>query len=96
MTGPQHYRMAEELIANAANLDFPSDEYAQTLAESQVHATLALAAAAGVGRPSLAEGEAWQEVAGTARESMEQTSWYWFQRDLHWRTHRPGEKAGDD
>jgi hypothetical protein len=47
MTGPEHFREAERLIAQANSImdGFPSDAYAQTLAEAQVHATLALAAA---------------------------------------------------
>lgn len=47
MTGPEHYRDAETLIrkANSITDGFPGEEYAQTLAEAQVHATLALAAA---------------------------------------------------
>ncbi len=47
MTGPEHYRAAELLIKQANSImdGFPSDAYAQTLAEAQVHATLAHAAA---------------------------------------------------
>lgn len=42
MTGPEHYRRAEELLAT---LDLvPSDAETKVLAEAQVHATLALAA----------------------------------------------------
>ena len=47
MTGPEHYREAERLIKQANGImdGFPGDTYAQTVAEAQVHATLALAAA---------------------------------------------------
>ena len=47
MTGPEHYRRAERLIVQANRImdGFPGDAYAQTIAEAQVHATLALAAA---------------------------------------------------
>jgi hypothetical protein len=46
-TGPEHYREAERLIKQANSImdGFPSDQYAQTIAEAQVHATLANAAA---------------------------------------------------
>jgi hypothetical protein len=51
MTGMEHYRKAEQLIdqANGIMDGFPGDEYAQTLAEALVHATLSLAAATSVG-----------------------------------------------
>jgi hypothetical protein len=47
VTGPQHYKEAETLLDRAQNLIYGSDrEYGQAvLAEAQVHATLALAAA---------------------------------------------------
>jgi len=54
MTGPEHYKEAERLIELAESVDWQDGdpdrpnkaEYAQTaLAEAQVHATLALAAA---------------------------------------------------
>lgn len=43
MTGPEHYREAERLLAN---LDLcPREAEAKVIAEAQVHATLALTAA---------------------------------------------------
>lgn len=45
MTGPEHYRKAEELIGKAAKHGDGTDRQATTLAAAQVHATLALAAA---------------------------------------------------
>lgn len=50
MTGPEHYREAERLLADAARgADtgpvYFLDDAAPTLAAAQVHATLALAAA---------------------------------------------------
>jgi len=47
MSGPEHFREAERLIKQANSIPdgFPSDQYAQTIAEAQVHATLAHAAA---------------------------------------------------
>ncbi|POG47133.1 hypothetical protein BV881_12405 [Streptomyces sp. ZL-24] len=49
MTGPEHYREAERLIAESYAILRPHDEGPceadRSLAEAQVHATLALAAA---------------------------------------------------
>jgi hypothetical protein len=50
MTGPEHYREAERLITEAritpeGFTPNASQSYAQTIAEAQVHAVLALAAA---------------------------------------------------
>lgn len=43
MTGPQHYREAEQLLAQAAEAEVGSDIERYALAAAQVHATLALA-----------------------------------------------------
>ncbi|MFF9554544.1 hypothetical protein ACF1DY_01750 [Streptomyces albus] len=63
MTGPEHYREAERLLR---------DQYrtAQSIAEAQVHATLALAAATALvdetpRSDSHSEYRAWAEVAGS-------------------------------
>lgn len=45
MTGPEHYRAAEQLIEIAKNSQDAPIATAQLLAEAQIHATLALAAA---------------------------------------------------
>ena len=48
MTGPEHYREAEVLLAAAQNAPEgarPSGRYEDLVAEAQAHATLALAAA---------------------------------------------------
>ena len=78
MTGPEHYREAERLMKRADRImdGFPSEEYAQTIAVAQVHATLALAAATALGR----EGEgrtqpgkdkaAWFDVAAECRKAQ--------------------------
>ncbi|NUS76669.1 MAG: hypothetical protein HOV70_10780 [Streptomyces sp.] len=60
MTGPEHYREAERLIAESHAILRPHDEGPceadRSLAEAQVHATLALAAATalppGINSPS--------------------------------------------
>ena len=43
MTGPQHYRAAEDLLEAAGNGEAPGSD--RLLAAAQAHATLALAAA---------------------------------------------------
>jgi hypothetical protein len=96
MTGPEHYRMAERLLESTAASKSSSADSVHVLAEAQVHATLALAAATGVAWPSLAEGAAWQEADGTARHSTEHEDWYWFQRDRDGRIRHSEEKARDD
>lgn len=45
MTGAEHYRQAEKLLANADHADLGGDEERYYLAVAQVHATLAQAAA---------------------------------------------------
>jgi hypothetical protein len=69
-TGPEHYAEAERLIAmaRAADRDDLYGQYTQTqaamiLADAQVHAALAAAAAAALGTHT--EGRAWTDVAGT-------------------------------
>lgn len=85
MTGPEHYRTAEELIAGAMKHRFGNDGDWQKdperhhiadalIAEAQVHATLALAAATALCHPgddqTLPEdANAWVEAAGERRPS---------------------------
>lgn len=73
MTGPEHYREAERLMAEIRNTRAHNDETnpaaALLLAEAQVHATLANAAAiamsaAGEGGMSYIDFAAWDTVAG--------------------------------
>jgi hypothetical protein len=73
MTGPEHYREAERLVAEADTILRPHDEGPceadRVLAAAQVHATLALAAATALndaedGMP-IAEFQAWHSTAGT-------------------------------
>lgn len=49
MTGPEHYREAERLLAESQTITRPHEEghceADRSIAEAQVHATLALAAA---------------------------------------------------
>jgi hypothetical protein len=81
-TGPEHYEEAESLLGEVARhtnddgviYEVPAGDMAM-LAMAQVHATLALAAAIGVGMPIFVSGEAampiadsdaWVEVASQA------------------------------
>ncbi len=67
MTGPDHYRMAEELAAKAHEYlgqGEGQDTAAVWAAVAQIHATLALAAATAVGTTA-ADGRAWTAAAGT-------------------------------
>ena len=67
MTGPDHYRKAEELTAKAHDYlgrGEGQDSAAVWAAVAQIHATLALAAATALGTTA-ADGRAWTGVAGT-------------------------------
>jgi hypothetical protein len=70
MTGPEHYLEAERLIAMAreshhADLygNYTDAQAARILADAQVHATLAHAAATALS--SAADARAWTDAAGT-------------------------------
>ena len=67
MTGPDHYRRAEELAAEAHNYLGQGDGQvtaAVWAAVAQVHATLALAAATAVGTAGT-DNRAWIDAAAT-------------------------------
>ncbi len=85
MTGPEHYKEAERLIAIAAKLSMETVQHAKDngadagemqvmaahsanfLAEAQVHATLALAAAYAIpnaGQMPVEDCDAWEDAAG--------------------------------
>ena len=65
MTGPDHYRLAEELLTDRGVLD------EVLIGIAQVHATLALAAATALAGDSRnrAEADAWRQAAGTTMTS---------------------------
>jgi len=65
MTGPDHYRLAEELLADRGVLDDV------LVGVAQAHATLALAAATAMAGDfgSRAETDAWRQAAGTTTAS---------------------------
>jgi hypothetical protein len=74
MTGPEHYRQAEQILAEAENSapDANCDDVALLLKFAQVHATLALAAATALndypeGAP-IADIRAWRATAGTPED----------------------------
>ncbi len=58
-TGPDHYQLAEELLAHDGPLT------SEVLATAQVHAMLALAAATALVGGGRIEDDAWHEAAGT-------------------------------
>ena len=65
MTGPEHYRQAEELLDGLRGRDrgsVPGEDGIVT--EAQVHAILALAAATALGSDGM-ESRAWRQAAGT-------------------------------
>ncbi len=65
MTGPEHYLAAEDLLEPMAGRDrgtFPEED--RVVAEAQVHAVLALAAATALASDGL-DLRAWREAAGT-------------------------------
>lgn len=65
MTGPEHYLKAEQLLGMLFGLERGASPAGESfVAEAQVHATLAAAAATALGT-SPAEGRAWADVAGT-------------------------------
>jgi hypothetical protein len=65
MTGPEHYTEAERLIRGPYAND---TDAADSLAEAQVHATLALAAAtASAGGMSGTAAQAWDKATGVER-----------------------------
>ncbi|MGW4040431.1 hypothetical protein ACWEIM_29845 [Streptomyces sp. NPDC004778] len=80
MTGPEHYREAERLITESYAIIRPNDEGPceadRSLAEAQVHATLALAAATALidetpRSDSHSEYRAWSNVAGSPYQGPE-------------------------
>ena len=66
MTGPEHYQIAERLVASVSPRNLlPEDE--NKLAAAQVHATLALAAAtASAGRMPSKITQSWDKATGAA------------------------------
>jgi hypothetical protein len=83
MTGSEHYREAERLLAQATEREprEPGELTRQRtdLASAHVHATLALAAATALPEPPSASTSAlgptaWQRAAGGAQRASERTS----------------------
>ena len=66
MTGPDHYREAERLLAEMPRERLPHPDIAMIQQVAQVHATLALAAATALGR----EGE------GRTQPSKDRAAWF--------------------
>lgn len=71
MTGPEHYRKAEALLADAERYSRAGAGVGEMVSVAQVHATLALAAATGLTRERvlpLADYKAWSKAAGEKHE----------------------------
>jgi hypothetical protein len=70
MTGPEHYTQAEELLGFTENVERGTQTETSLLAEAQVHATLALAAAVAASGGLVTDGTmgptAWARAAGGA------------------------------
>lgn len=74
MTGPEHYKIAERLLAGGEKQVTPWGDRdwvppnPEAVARAQAHATLALAAAtAAAGRMWPATADAWDKTTGVAR-----------------------------
>ncbi len=74
MTGPEHYKLAEALLADVTRPDGTigsGEEGDTTIAAAQAHATLALAAATAANDPvrgmALADAREWDAAIGTDR-----------------------------
>ncbi|MGW2544627.1 hypothetical protein ACWC5I_28055 [Kitasatospora sp. NPDC001574] len=79
LTGPEHYRWAQERLLMAWAEDRTSENVLHLVAEAGVHATLALAAATALGSPAtngmdLADYDEWVQAASETRRPT---------RDLH-------------
>lgn len=71
MTGPDHYLKAEQLINESVEHEFDPAAETLLLAEAQIHATLALAAATAlmtVERGDIVVRNAWQEAAAGRKQ----------------------------
>ena len=67
MTGPEHYREAEELLDTLRGRDRGTVPHEVSIAaEAQVHAVLALAAATALSGISMPDDQAWRDVAATS------------------------------
>ncbi|MGX1632705.1 hypothetical protein ACWGUL_01405 [Streptomyces albidoflavus] len=88
MTGPEHYKAAEEALTSlrvaraSVNTTVNLERAAVVLAEAQVHATLALAAATALSEPSrtapratVPEWDAWHEATGVQNEGATPSVW---------------------
>ncbi|MFJ6617606.1 hypothetical protein ACIQOW_08525 [Kitasatospora sp. NPDC091335] len=72
LTGPEHYREAQQRLLMAWEDDRSPENSAHLVAEAGVHATLAVAAAVALGSPAtsgmdLADYDAWVQVASETR-----------------------------
>jgi hypothetical protein len=70
-TGPEHYKEAEAIMLAVVGEVIPAPQMMYLVATAQVHATLALAAAAGIAGqadgPHYKDSEAWETVASVTK-----------------------------
>jgi len=65
MTGPEHYREAQLLLADPNYGEPKGIGRSETIAAAQVHAMLALAAATALSGDSPQDVQAWRDAVGT-------------------------------
>lgn len=71
MTGPEHYKEAEKLLGTLADVARGGPAEASVLAEAQVHATLAHAAATAMqGDMGVKDWDAWRATASENRPEV--------------------------
>jgi hypothetical protein len=74
-TGPEHYKEAEAIMLAVVGEVIAAPQMMYLVATAQVHATLALAAAAGIGAqadgPHCKDSEAWEAVASVTAPKVE-------------------------
>ena len=75
MTGPEHYREAERLIAEIPRAGLPHEDIAMIQQAAQVHATLAVAAAFVDGPAVMRPGDRdeWDRATGRLEDDPEVT-----------------------
>jgi hypothetical protein len=69
MTGPEHYREAQLLLADPNYGEPKGIGRSETIAAAQVHAMLALAAATALSGDSPQDVQAWRDAVGPAAAS---------------------------
>lgn len=84
-SGPDHYREAQELLVGQVRAERGSAEEMSVLAEAQVHALLALAAATALGTDGLParDWDAWRQAVATHPPSVAELGLTWCEPRRH-------------